>query len=420
MSRPGGMLSALRNPLFARFYLAQAASQFGDAIAWIALALVAVELEGADRAPAIVAIALTLRVAAYVALGPVAGVIADRVDRRTLLAACHLGRAVIVAAMVVVTAPWQVYVLILLLNVLTALFTPANQATVPMIAGREHARSAFALSAATTEILGIVGPGLAGVLAIWVGGRQLFLVIAVAFLVAALLVAALGQLRTNHVDDSTAMRGIADGTRRLWGDRPIRFAVLMELVAAVSGALILTATVGRVQGGLALSEAHFGWAMAVYGVGATLASVAVAHFRGVSLTRWIAVGALLTTLAVMPADLAPYGALLGLWAMAGVGQNWVNLPAETLIAERTDEAAQGRVYGAHFAWSHLWWGLTYPLAAVLTTVVPQWAFLSGGAIGLVVLVVAALAHRPRGGRTAPPPGQRAAGRDEGAEMVGYR
>lgn len=89
MSRPGGMLSALRNPLFARFYLAQAASQFGDAIAWIALALVAVELEGADRAPAIVAIALTLRVAAYVALGPVAGVIADRVDRRTLLAACH-------------------------------------------------------------------------------------------------------------------------------------------------------------------------------------------------------------------------------------------------------------------------------------------------------------------------------------------
>ena len=75
---------------------------------------------------------------------------------------------------------------------------------------------------------------------------------------------------------------------------------------------------------------------------------------------------------------------------------------------------------AHFAWSHLWWGLTYPLAALLTTVVPRWAFLSGGAIGLVVLVVAALAHRPRGGRTAPPPGQRAAGRDEGAEMVGYR
>ena len=36
MSDDGGMRSALRNPRFLRFYLAQASSQLGDAIAWIA------------------------------------------------------------------------------------------------------------------------------------------------------------------------------------------------------------------------------------------------------------------------------------------------------------------------------------------------------------------------------------------------
>lgn len=43
------ILDVLRNPRFLRFYLAQAVSQLGDAILWMALALVAVQLEGATR-----------------------------------------------------------------------------------------------------------------------------------------------------------------------------------------------------------------------------------------------------------------------------------------------------------------------------------------------------------------------------------
>ncbi|MDZ7708257.1 MAG: hypothetical protein U5J97_10295 [Trueperaceae bacterium] len=46
-------------------------------------------------------------------------------------------------------------------------------------------------------------------------------------------------------------------------------------------------------------------------------------------------------------------------------QNWVNLPTETLLADRTEEHAQGRVKGAHFAWSRLWWTFTLPLASCL-------------------------------------------------------
>ena len=59
---------------------------------------------------------------------------------------------------------WQVYALMFLLNTLTAFFTPANQATVPLVVGREDAAPAFALSSATTELLGIVGLGRIGVL----------------------------------------------------------------------------------------------------------------------------------------------------------------------------------------------------------------------------------------------------------------
>jgi MFS transporter, NRE family, putaive nickel resistance protein len=69
-----------------------------------------------------------------------------------------------------------------------------------------------------------------------------------------------------------------------------------------------------------------------------------------------------------------------------VGQNWVNLPTETLLAERTEEQAQGRVYGAHFAWSHLWWAFAYPLTGLLSTWFPERTFLFGGLMALAVLL----------------------------------
>ncbi|MBZ9715425.1 MFS transporter [Deinococcus multiflagellatus] len=389
--------SALRNPRFARLYAAQTVSQIGDALTWVGLALLAAQLAGPDQAPVILALALTLRVTVFVLLSPLAGVLADRVNRRTVLLTCHFGRLLVMLGMFFVTQVWQIYVLMVLLNAFTAFFTPTNQATVPLVMGREDSRPAFALSSATTELLAIVGPGLAGLLAAWLGTRALFLVDAASFLIAGLLILTLPALRasTEPVARST-LTDVKDGTARLWRDPPVRFALLMELVAAVTGALILTATVSRVQGDLKLGEASYGWVMAAFGLGAALASLAVgAAGRRIPLTRFIALGALVTSVAILPGDLLPLGGLMGFWLLAGIGQNWVNLPTETLLAERTDEAAQGRVYGAHFAWSHLWWAFAYPVAGLLGTRLPDQAFLVGGGLALVLLAVVWWTHRGR-------------------------
>lgn len=395
--------SALRNPLFARLYLAQTVSQIGDALTWVGLALLAAQLAGPAQAPAVLAIALTLRVTAFVLLSPLAGVLADRLDRRTLLAACHFGRMVVIGLMFFAGAVWQVYVLMFLLNALTAFFTPTNQATVPLVVGRDDARPAFALSSATTELLGILGPGLAGLLAALLGTRALFMLDALSFLLAGLLILMLPALRAEQgTVERSKLADVRDGTARLWRDPPVRFALLMELVAAIAGALILTVTVARVEGGLQLGEAQYGWVMAAYGLGATLASLAVgAAGKRLPLTRFITLGALVTALAILPGDVLPLGGLMFFWLLAGVGQNWVNLPTETLLAERTEEAAQGRVYGAHFAWSHLWWAFAYPVAGLLGTRLTDRAFLVGGLLALLVLAGVWIMHRGRRSGTLP-------------------
>ncbi len=387
--------SALRNGRFARLYAAQTVSQIGDALTWVAVALLAFEL-ARENAAVVLGTALTLRVMAFVLLSPLAGVLADRLERRTILAGTHFGRAVVIGMMPLVTEVWQLYGLMFALNALTAFFTPTNQATVPLVVGRDEAGKAFALSSATTELLGILGPGLAGVLAALVGGRTLFVVDAASFSLAGLLILTLPSLKATQgggVQTST-WRNIRDGTARLWRDPPVRFALLMELVASIAGALILVVTVVRVQGGLNLGEAEYGWVMALYGLGATLASFIVgAAGKRIPRTTFILIGALLTSLAVLPGDIVSLAPLMALWLIAGVGQNWVNLPTETLLAERTEEHAQGRVYGAHFAWSHLWWAFAYPLAGLLSTSFPERTFLFGGLIALAVLLAVWAASR---------------------------
>jgi MFS transporter, NRE family, putaive nickel resistance protein len=387
--------SALRNGRFARLYAAQTVSQIGDAFTWVALALLAFEL-ARENAAVVLGTALTLRVTAFVLLSPLAGVLADRLERRAILMGTHFGRAVVIGLMPLVTDVWQLYGLMFALNALTAFFTPTNQATVPLVVGRDDAGNAFALSSATTELLGIIGPGLAGILAALVGGRTLFVFDAASFMLAGLLVLTLPSLKaTKGVGiQASTWRDIRDGTARLWHDPPVRFALLMELVASIAGALILVVSVVRVQGGLNLGEAEYGWVMALYGLGATLASFVVgAAGKRIPRTTFILIGALLTSLAVMPGDIVALAPLMALWLVAGVGQNWVNLPTETLLAERTEEQAQGRVYGAHFAWSHLWWAFAYPLTGILSTWFPERTFLFGGLISLAVLLAVWAASR---------------------------
>lgn len=408
----GTTLGALQNPAFARLYLAQLTHLLGDAIVWVAIAVLAFDLAG-PRAAAVLGFALTLRVAAFVVLSPIAGLVADRFSRKVIMVVALTLRMGVLAYLAAATQEGQLYVGMLAMNALTAFFTPTYQASVPAVTTRAEYPRAIALSGATFEMLGVLGPGLAGGLAVAFGGRALFWVAGATAIVAAILIVSLrrrldGAAADAPADAATdaaqapAERGWSEltaGTRRLWHDPVVRYGLSLELVASVAGAWILANSVVLVKGGLALGDLHYGWLMAVFGVGATAAALALGALEG----RWprtlfMLVGAAAISLAVLPANLVGFGALLPLWLLAGVGTNWVNLPMLTLLAERTPAKLQGRVYGAHFAWSHLWWLGAYPLAGWLGSIAPDRSFLVGGAVSLVLLVAVERALGPRARR----------------------
>ena len=393
---------ALRNGVFAKLYLAQTISLLGDAFTWLGLALLSYQF-GGERSAIILSSALTLRVIAFIIFSPFAGVLADKIDRKKILYITHFIRMGIVACMPFISAEWQLYVLVFLLNIFNAFFTPTYKSIIPQIVEKKYYRQAIGLSTATFQLLGVLGPGLAGIIAVWFGPREIFFVDAASFVLAGILIimlpAAVIQKPINSVPivkPLSAWQDVIKGAQLLFGSRLLQFALAIEFVSAIAGAQILVNTVGHVKDGLQLSDKYYGWVMAAFGIGATLAafisgSLDKTKSRRVSLIT----GALLLGLSISLGNYLGYSGLLILWLCAGLGQSLAEIPSETLIGENITMAEQGKVYGSHFAFSHLWWAVAYPIAGFLGSNFSSTNFLYGGILTLALLILFLLVLRPK-------------------------
>lgn len=98
---------------------------------------------------------------------------------------------IIVALLPFVNAEWQLLVLIFLLNAGAAFYTPTYRAIIPQIVDKSEYREANGLSMAVFQLLSVFGPAFAGILAIWLGAKQLFFVSSVMLLFGILVIASI-------------------------------------------------------------------------------------------------------------------------------------------------------------------------------------------------------------------------------------
>jgi NRE family putative nickel resistance protein-like MFS transporter len=139
--------------------------------------------------------------------------------------------------------------------------------------------------------------------------------------------------------------------------------LFIEFVSAIAGAQILVNTVGHIKSGLRLDDRHYGWVMAAFGIGASIAAFVAGSLDKTKSRRLsLIIGALILAITVSITNSVGYSVMLILWLFAGLGQSLAEMPSETLIGENIVENEQGKVYGSHFAFSHLWWAIAYPIA----------------------------------------------------------
>jgi len=393
--------SALRDKIFLKLYLSQTISLLGDAFTWVGIALLAFQF-GGEHSAVILSTALTLRVTAFIIVGPYAGVLADRIDRRKILYITHFVRMAIVGSLPFVTNAWQIYLLIFFLNIFNAFFTPAYQAAIPQsIKNEDNYSSGIALSNATNQLLGVLGPGLAGGVAAWLGARQIFFIDAASFIIAAVFILTLPSLLVakkgkGNIIQAKVWTDVLKGTRLLFTDKAIRFALLIELVSAIAGAQILVNTVGYIKGQLHLTDKHYGYVMSAFGIGAAVAAFASGNFdKSKNMVASLMIGGGLICVSIAFGNYVAFIPLFILWLIAGFAQTLAEMPSQILIAEKIEKEEHGKVYGAHFAWSHLWWAFAYPIAGFTGTHFQNKEFMIGAIISLVLFILITLIFFPK-------------------------
>jgi dTMP kinase len=151
-TRSAATPGVLQIPAFRRLWIGLGLSSLGDWLGLLALTSMAGALAPNSYATKNFAIAgvLFLRVLPAVLLGPLAGYIADRLDRRSTLVVGDLLRgAVFVSIPIIGTLSW-VFIATVLIEALSLVWLPAKDATVPNLVPRDKLETANQLSIATT------------------------------------------------------------------------------------------------------------------------------------------------------------------------------------------------------------------------------------------------------------------------------
>lgn len=222
-------------------------------------------------------------------LSPLAGIAADRFDRRRLLAIIQVGNAVPAFTVAILSAlgrleVWHVYVMALCIGAASSFDWPARLSLVPNLVPREHLQSAVALNAASFNFSRIIGPALGGVLIAPLGVTGCFFLAAACylpFIVTLLTVLQRVDLSPPSGRDHRPWANLRAGYSYIWSHKTLRDLLSIDLVPVMLGMTyfgllpaLAVGVLGRGSGGLGILQASSG-------LGALIGVLIVAALAGV-------------------------------------------------------------------------------------------------------------------------------------------
>jgi MFS family permease len=277
------------NRNFRLLFIGQTISQLGDWFNAVAVFALLLDLTGSATAVAWMMIVQFLPVAV---IGPLAGVVVDRVDRRRLMIVTDLVRGSLIFALLLIHRADQVWIAYVVMAVIVgaqAFFEPARTATIPNVTSAEELLAANALSSATWSAMLALGASIGGLVTAVAGRNVAFAINALSFFASAFFIA---QTRYDSTPAGgprpTGFLALAGITDLIEGARYVRqrshVAALMLVKAGwglAGGVLLLLTIFGqRVFPLGAGSAAGIGVLYGARGVGAGLGPIALRWILG--------------------------------------------------------------------------------------------------------------------------------------------
>lgn len=386
----GSFRVVLRNRPFLLLWLAQLVSQIVFNAANYGVIVVVTQVTGSTVMVGFAIVSFTLPAVPFSLL---AGVYVDYLDKRLVLWTCNALRA-IATGLIVVALIWNphtvvpLYFLAFVISLITQFFTPAEASSIPMLVGKDELVPALSLFNITLTIAQAIGFLLLGRIieaifppfSLSLGFTRvevqsidmLFFVVAVSYVVCTLLILAIPGRAWQHEQNTRHEQDLSMG-RRMWKivrhdvseswriirkDHPLFIALL-----DVSFISVLLLVIGElagpyVQDVLHLPAENISLIFAPAGIGLVLGGALMPFLtQWWGRTRTIALGSVLTAagLILLPAGrfVIAHITVLQPWLLfyigviafiLGIALDMVNIPAQTVMQERTPEEVRGRVF----------------------------------------------------------------------------
>ena len=375
---------------FGRFWLGQTISNLGSSFTLFALPLLVFKLTGS---PINLGITTAAEFVPYLLFGLVIGAWVDRVDRKRLMIATDLARAVVIATIPLLAAVDElsvgwIYVVAFTSATLTIAFDAAEFAAIPsLVSSDDDLVTANGRVHASYSAAQIAGPLLAGLLITVAPVQQVLWVDAASFLVSAGMLLLIGRTfnAPRDADTRRAIRHeIIEGLRYVLRHPVLRNISAMMALINLVGATVYAQLVVFAKRQLDASDSQVALLYAAGSAGVVLLSLAAGPVRRRLSFSVAALGALLVDglLTVALAATRWYWAALLLWAaISGLGI-FFNINTGSLRQQIVPNHLLGRVMSIAgvLAWSAI------PVGAL----VGGWTVERTGRVALVYGVIGAL------------------------------
>ena len=285
LGRAGGSYRAvLREPRYARLWLAGLISSFGDTLHYIALVVLVLQLSGQGLA---VAGLVAIEILPVLLLAPIAGVLIDRTGRAAILIGSDLFRAALALTLVWPQGVWHAYAVAAGLSIGTVFFNPTHSAVIPALTTAEQRLAANSVSWSTGRLVQILAAAVAGGAIALVGTGPAFALNAVSFALSAALIATIripphaGQLagatrRGVGAFLGEAREGLGYARHDPFVSRLLLVQSLASFAVGGTGAMLVVLAERRLE----LPPAGFAWLIGAIGLGALLGPIIPNAFAG--------------------------------------------------------------------------------------------------------------------------------------------
>ena len=377
------MFELFNIPAFRTLFTAQIIALIGTGLTTIALALLAFELAG-EEASIVLGTALAIKMIAYVFISPVITGLVGNKRLKHYLILFDVLRALFVMLLFFVTSIWEIYVLIFCLQSLSAGFTPIYQSVISDILKDDRLFiKGASLSRIAYNLENILSPTFAILILAFINYTSFFIANTICFVLSAILIliTSFPDVNTNNKDMSPIWKKAIGGIILFLKNRNLLAILSLNLVIAITGAMVFVNSVTIIQGFFGLSENKLAIAMLFYGTGAMLSAIIVFKNSGSSnYKRTMLSGAFLTSLVCFGSMfIQSYEILLLSWLCLGFLSSFILVPIGQILREETDLKERTAIFGAQFSLSHACWLISYPSIGYMLVL---------GGLGISFLVIA--------------------------------